>query len=375
MNERYIGLMSGTSMDGIDGVLVDLSTLPGHVLATCHATYPPALRERLLVLAQAPQAPFSELLSLDVAVGRHFAEAAVQVLESAGLTAADVRAIGSHGQTIRHLPGQSPGSSLQIGDPNIIAERSGITTVADFRRRDMAAGGEGAPLVPAFHAAAFAGDACRAVLNIGGIANLTVLNPGGEVLGFDTGPGNLLMDAWAQRHGHGPMDRDGAWAAGGRVDQRLLTRLMDDPYFLRPPPKSTGREHFNLPWLEKRLQGLDPPPPARDVQATLCELTATSIHDALCRHAAQGRELPRELLVCGGGVHNDHLMARLKGLLPAQQIRSTVDVGLDPDLVEAVAFAWLARETLAGRAGNLPAVTGARRAVVLGGIYPGRTGI
>ena len=371
MNERYIGLMSGTSMDGIDGVLVDLSTLPGHVLAACHAAYPPALRERLLVLAQAPRAPFSELLSLDMEVGRHFAETAAQVLESAGLTAAAVRAIGSHGQTIRHLPGQSPGSTLQIGDPNIIAERSGITTVADFRRRDMAVGGEGAPLVPAFHAAAFAGDACRAVLNIGGIANLTVLNPGGEVLGFDTGPGNLLMDAWAQRHGHGPMDRDGAWAAGGRVDQRLLTRLMDDPYFRRPPPKSTGREHFNLPWLEKRLQGLDPPPPACDVQATLCELTATSIREALHRHAAQAREL----LVCGGGVHNDHLMARLRALLPAQQIRSTAALGLDPDLVEAVAFAWLARETLAGRAGNLPAVTGARRAVVLGGIYPGRTGI
>lgn len=297
-------------------------------------------------------------------LGRCFAAVVRRLLRKAGLAPAEIRAIGSHGQTVRHLPGE-PHSSLQIGDPNVIVQETGITTVADFRRRDMAAGGEGAPLVPAFHAAAFAGDRYRVVLNIGGIANLTLLEPGTAVRGFDTGPGNLLMDAWARRHGHGPMDKGGTWAAGGTICRELLALLLHDPYFRRPPPKSTGREYFNPAWLERGLQHLTQAPVPADVQATLCELTAASIAGAIRDHAG-GAE---EILLCGGGVHNRHLMARLAHHLRKHTICTTAALGLNPDLVEATAFAWLAQQTLTGRPGNLPTVTGARHAVVLGGIF------
>ncbi len=366
----YIGLISGTSMDGVDAVVVDFAHPPGTILASHCQSYPEDLRRRLLDLCATQRVSLVEFLELDQAVGHCFAAAALQVLSRAGLPAGTIRAIGSHGQTVYHHPAPPCRSSLQIGDPNVIAETTGIPTVADFRRRDLSAGGEGAPLVPAYHAAVFTTDHPRAVLNLGGIANLTLLTPGRPVRAFDTGPGNVLMDAWAARHGRGPMDRDGAWAATGSVLPRLLERLLEEPYFQRPPPKSTGREHFHLRWLDARLNALSPQPDPADVQATLCELSAASIAAALKRTAPE----VEELLVCGGGVHNARLMARLAAHLPGLSIHSTAKCGLDPDWVEAAAFAWLARQTLAGRTGNLPSVTGAREAVILGGVYAGGAG-
>ncbi|MGH8307500.1 MAG: anhydro-N-acetylmuramic acid kinase, partial [Gammaproteobacteria bacterium] len=287
-------------------------------------------------------------------------------LKQSRLSNQDIRAIGSHGQTVRHRPGGPHPFSLQIADPNIIAARTGIATVADFRRRDMALGGQGAPLVPAFHHAVFADpNETRAVINIGGIANLTLLSAqNGPVSGFDTGPGNLLMDAWSREHLHAPYDENGTFAASGNVDEILLRRLLADEYFQRPPPKSTGREHFSQAWLGKAL--VDTKLPAADVMATLCELTARCIADAV------RKQTPRvsRVLLCGGGIHNAHLVKRLAALLPACELSTTNEFGIAPDWVEAMAFAWLARETLARRPGNLPAVTGAREPAVLGAIYP-----
>ncbi len=372
MSERYIGLMSGTSMDGIDAVLVELSgAAPPRLLTARTSPYETGLRQRLLKLCQKDSVPVEELLQLDTLLGRQFAHAASALLTEAGLNPSAIRAIGSHGQTIRHLPSAPVRSSLQIGDPNVIAELSGITTVADFRRRDMAAGGEGAPLVPAFHRAVFsAADETRVIVNIGGIANITIL-PGSSasmIKGYDTGPGNLLMDAWAAQHLQRPLDHGGQWAASGEADERLLELCLADPYFQRPPPKSTGREYFGLPWLEEKLHQLGDHPAAADIQATLCELSAATIAAAIHGHAPQARKV----LVCGGGVHNDQLLARLRAHLADCTVQSTAAAGIDPDLVEAMAFAWLARQTLHGRAGNVPGVTGASREVVLGGVYQGR---
>jgi len=312
-----------------------------------------------------------ELLQLDTLLGSQFARAARALLAEAGLNPSAIRAIGSHGQTIRHLPSAPVRSSLQIGDPNVIAELSGITTIADFRRRDMAAGGEGAPLVPAFHRAAFsASDESRVIVNIGGIANITILprsNGTSAIKGFDTGPGNLLMDAWAAQHLQRPMDHDGQWAASGEVDKQLLELCLADPYFQRPPPKSTGREYFRLPWLEEKLRRHGDQSTAADIQATLCELSAATIAAAIHGHAPESREI----LVCGGGVHNGHLLARLRAHLANCTVQSTAAAGIDPDLVEAMAFAWLARQTRRGGPGNVPSVTGAQREVILGGIYLG----
>jgi anhydro-N-acetylmuramic acid kinase len=302
---------------------------------------------------------------LDVALGRLFAEAATAVLTAAGHPGSRIRAIGSHGQTVRHRPHTVHPFTRQLGNPSVIAERTGITTVADFRMRDMAAGGEGAPLVPAFHEWLFRAPGMnRAVVNIGGIANATWL-PGDSaaaVIGFDTGPGNTLLDQWIARHRGEPCDRDGAWGAGGRVLNRLLAALLAEEYFTRPPPKSTGRELFHLDWLGRHLDGSESPV---DVQATLAELTARTIALAL-------RTLPapvREIYLCGGGAHNRDLVARLGRQLDGATVATTAALGLDPDWVEAVAFAWLAHQTLAGKPGNLPSVTGATREVVLGGIY------
>ncbi len=351
--------MSGTSLDGLDAALVSFS--PPRLLASHRAPFPASLQRELLALCRPGRDEIRRLMAMDVALGRLSARAVHGLLRKAGIQAEKVRAIGSHGQTIRHNPQGAYPSSLQIGDPNIIAELTGITTVADFRRRDMAAGGEGAPLVPAFHRAIFPADST--VVNIGGMANATCLAMDGR--GFDTGPGNVLMDAWARRHLKAPFDQGGRWAASGRVHQGLLERLLSEPFFARPPPKSTGRELFNLPWLDGILAGMDPIPPG-DVQATLAELTAASIAGALKRWSSPGR-----IWVCGGGVHNAHLMERLACLLSPCPVASTADLGVDPDWVEAMAFAWLARETLNARPGNVPRATGARHPALLGGIYPG----
>ena len=360
----YLGLISGTSMDGIDAVLARFEPAPQLHAALTHP-YPEDLRRRLLELAQGNGATtLDEIGGLDARIAACFVEASLHLLKAAGMSPGDIRAIGSHGQTLRHRPNANPRFTMQLGDPSLIAERTGITTVADFRRADFAAGGHGAPLLPIFHAALFAraGEA-RGVLNLGGIANLTVLQANGDVLGFDTGPANGLLDAWCALHTGAAYDRDGAFAARGQVDRALLERLLEEDYFRAPPPKSTGREQFHLEWLRARLVG-EPCKP-EDVQATLVELTARTVAEAVRVHA----EGVKELLVCGGGTRNPALMHALQGALAPLPVRSTAERGVDPDYVEATAFAWLARERLAGRPGNLPGVTGAKGLRVLGGIF------
>lgn len=368
MSELYLGLMSGTSLDGIDAAVVDLSSATPHVLAAHTQPYSPDLRNQLLELAQGGGTNEVECLGrLDQQLGELFAAAALAVLEQRGLAPSAIRAIGSHGQTVRHRPAGPTPFTLQIADPNLIAERTGITTVADFRRRDMAAGGQGAPLVPAFHACCFRkAEEDRAVLNIGGMANLTLLPADQQlpVSGFDTGPGNVLLDAWIGKQRGESCDRNGDWASTGQVQQSLLHALLQDDYFRMAPPKSTGREKFQLAWLEQRLATFACSP--NDVQATLVALTAETIAAAL--QAAAPRT--QRLLVCGGGVHNNTLMNALSVALADVPVESTAVHGLNPDWVEAAAFAWMAHETLAGRPSNVPSVTGARGPRILGGIYP-----
>ena len=372
MPEYYIGLMSGTSMDAIDAALVDLNDRTPVLRDQLSAPIPPKLRERLIAVAQGGDTTVAQLSELDVRLAHLFADAALALLQQSDTAADKVRAIGSHGQTVYHRPDGPCPTSVQIGDPNIIAERTGITTVADFRRRDMAAGGQGAPLVPALHEAVFRlNDRNRVIVNIGGIANVTLLpaNPLHRISGFDTGPGNGLMDAWIKKHQRKNKDDRGRWAASGEVDEDLLGKMLKDRYFHKAPPKSTGREYFNLAWLEKILKRHKKRLLSKNVQATLCELTAKTISDAILEHAPQ----THEVLVCGGGGHNLALMLRLQLLLDDIRVVSTEEFGVDPDYVEAVAFAWLAKRTLQGRAGNLPSVTGAGHGVILGGIYPGKS--
>ena len=365
-SELYLGLISGTSADGIDVALVRFAA-DGHCELARGRTYrwETALRARLVALGQGGDATsLDELGMLDVQVAHAFADAARELLGEAGIAPTQVRALGSHGQTVRHRPQSEFPFTWQLGDGNAIAERSGITTVADFRRRDVAAGGHGAPLVPAFHAALLRSDAeDRAVLNLGGIANFTLLPTVGAVRGFDTGPANALLDAWCERHTGAAFDAGGAFAAHGEVDQALLARLLDEPWFALPPPKSSGREQFHLDWLQSRLRGDER---THDVQATLLELSAATIATALLSQ----QPATKRVLVCGGGVHNPVLLARIAMMLPEAVVESTALHGLDPDFVEAMAFAWLAREALAGRPGNLPAVTGARGPRVLGVVHP-----
>jgi anhydro-N-acetylmuramic acid kinase len=368
MSDLFIGLMSGTSMDAVDAVLAQID---GGTLKLKHAIshpMPEAIKGQLLALSNAQDDSVDLLARTDIELGHLFAEAVQALLRRAGLEPRQVQAIGSHGQTVRHHPSGPWPYTVQIGDPNCIAERTGITTIADFRRRDMAVGGQGAPLVPAFHAAVLRTSAeDRCVLNIGGIANVTVLPADGQtpVSGFDTGPGNVLLDYWVQRHLGATRDEGGRWARGGTADPSLLQRLLSDAYFRQAPPKSTGREHFNGAWLEQALQELPPTP--RDVQSTITELTARSVAEAVRAYAPS----TRRLLVCGGGSHNTFLMERLAAHLPGAQVQTTDTEGLDPDWVEGLAFAWLAHQTLQGRPGNVPSVTGAHHSVVLGGIYPG----
>ncbi|UGB45530.1 anhydro-N-acetylmuramic acid kinase [Frateuria edaphi] len=361
----YLGLISGTSADGIDVALVSFEQGLPRLRAALTHPWPAALRERVLALAQDLTAFNLDTYGrLDVAVGRHFADAAQALLEINAIARSAVRAIGSHGQTVRHRPGGEAPFTLQIGDPTVIAENCGIDVVADFRRADVAAGGQGAPLLPAVHAMLLGQPgATRVVLNLGGIANITVLGPEGQVLGFDTGPANGLLDAWCLEQRGEPFDRDGAFAAAGKVDAPLLEALLADAYFALPPPKSTGREHFHLAWLlrQPRVALLSP----ADVQATLLELTAHTVADAIEAHAPAATDV----LVCGGGVHNSRLMARLAEWLAPRRVASTAEHGIDPDYLEAAAFAWLARQRVLGLPGNLPAVTGAHGQRVLGALY------
>ncbi|GAB2574095.1 anhydro-N-acetylmuramic acid kinase [Dyella jejuensis] len=362
----YIGLISGTSADGIDAALVRFKQdRPQWIDALTHP-WPNAIRTDILRIAQGETCfDLDEYGHLDVAIGQTFADAVQALLKQSRTPASAIRAIGSHGQTIRHRPSGNYPFTLQIGDPSVIAERSGIDVVADFRRADMAAGGQGAPLLPAVHAMLLATPGrTRVILNLGGIANVTILSANGGVLGFDTGPANGLMDAWCLRHRGEAFDRDGVFAASGQVDEALLANLLRDPYFALRPPKSTGREHFHLGWLDAQLP--TPSLPPADVQATLLELTARSVVDAIDAHANDADEV----LICGGGVHNGALRNRLCALLEPRALTSTAAHGVDPDYLEATAFAWLARQRLLGLPGNLPPVTGARGYRVLGAVYP-----
>lgn len=368
----YIGLMSGTSMDGIDAGLFDLRDRRCATIATHSTPYPGALRTRLLEASRNPdRCTIDEIGELDTWTGREFARAAEELIASSKADRGRIRAIGSHGQTLRHRPRAAHPFTMQIGDANVIAATTGITTVTDFRRRDLALGGEGAPLATAFHGQ-FLADVkeARVVLNIGGIANITVLPAGGgTVCGFDTGPGNTLLDAWIQAKKNLPCDLDGRWANTGRKDEALLARLRDDPYFGAPPPKSTGFEYFNLRWLEGRLspsRGRHAPADA-DVQATLVTFTVATIADAIRAHAPQ----TRRVLVCGGGVNNPLLMHGLTEALPEARIESTAACGVEPGWVEAATFAWLAQRRLDELPGNLPSVTGASSEAVLGAVYYG----
>lgn len=373
MAELYIGLMSGTSTDGVDGVLVDFATPQPTVLAYAEAPFNVALRDTFLALNTSGADELHRAALAANELVRTYARVVSQLLRDAQILPAQVQAIGAHGQTVRHRPQlfDGCGYTLQLNNPALLAELTGITVVADFRSRDVAAGGQGAPLVPRFHQTLFARpDRSVALLNLGGIANLTVLPPLDPanlrlVQGFDCGPANALLDTWCQAHTGAPFDADGAWAAGGKVNAALLQRLLAEPYFALPAPKSTGRDLFNAAWLDARLAGLPPLTP-QDVQTTLTELTAQSCSQAFAQTAPNCLDM----LVCGGGARNGHLMCRLQALLPAVQVRSTQARGVDPQQVEACAFAWLARQTMTGKTGNLSQVTGARGERILGAVYP-----
>lgn len=359
----YIGVMSGTSLDGLDIALIEQDTAV-NLIATHYIPMPESLRVELLSLC----ASGPDEIARSAIAQQNWVTLAAQgvhtLLEQQQLTHHDIRAIGSHGQTIRHEPAR--GFTVQIGNPALLTELTGITVVSDFRSRDVAAGGQGAPLVPAFHEALF-GEAGgnRAVLNVGGFSNLSLIETDKPVAGFDCGPGNVLLDAWIHQQRGDNFDRGGQWAATGKIQPQLLTALLSDPFFLTKGPKSTGREVFNLPWLERHLGRL-PSFSAQDVQATLLELTAQTIVESL--QTAQPQT--ETLLVCGGGAHNTTLMKRIAALLPATRVSSTATRGVDPDWVEAMAFAWLAHCCLEGIAANRPSVTGARGLRVLGAIYP-----
>lgn len=371
--DRYIGLMSGTSLDGVDGVLADFSGEHPAVLADAYVPFSPELRQRFLDLQHAGHDEIHREALAANALAAVYAECVAKLLAAAGLVARDVQAIGAHGQTIRHQPGAHDGIGYtrQSQHPAVLAERTGIDVVADFRSRDIAAGGQGAPLVPAVHRALFGlPDAWRVVCNIGGIANLTVLPPQasdarGAVLGFDCGPGNALMDYWVHTHRDTRYDADGTWARTGRIDETLLARLKVEPFFAAPPPKSTGRDLFNPAWLQQTLGDALNAARPEDVQATLLALTADTITDAVRAHAPQAESL----LICGGGARNGALVARIAEQLPGVRVAPTDDFGVPAHQVEALAFAWLARQCVLRAHGNLHTATGASGGRILGAIY------
>lgn len=364
---RYIGLISGTSRDGVDAALVSFADDAPELEAALCLPYPPALAAELDLLIRSGKRPHpAAKRELDARVAAHFGDAVFQLLEKASVGHADITAIGSHGQTVWHQPDGPAPVSVQLGDPQEIARKTGVVTVGDFRRADIEAGGQGAPLAPLLHRELFVTSptettGSRIVLNLGGIANVSILGGKETVSGFDTGPANCLLDAWISRHLEKPFDRDGRWSSGGAVDPDLLRAMLADSWFARPAPKSTGVEYFNLSWVEGYLRNRSTG--VRDVQATLAELAASSIAAAISPFAVN------DVLVCGGGVHNGDLLQRLRNHLPGIPVRSTTDMGLDPDWIEAVLFAWLARERLAGRAQDTRRITGARRPVLLGSIH------
>ena len=360
--ELFIGLMSGTSLDGVDAALVDLAPAIPRICTTAYLPYPEHLRAEALALHAPLPDELHRAALFSQRLAHLYAEAVHHILAQSGIAAADIRAIGCHGQTVRHRPDQ--GYSLQLNQPALLAELTGICVVVDFRSRDIAAGGQGAPLVPAFHAGAFAHPhQHRVILNLGGIANLTDLAPDHLPCGFDCGPGNMLLDAWIQQQRGLPYDTQGAWAAQGQVLPELLDRLYTHPFFSAAPPKSCGREEFHLAWLTSHLSGHEA---AEDVQATLLMLTCRAICDALAQECHDATEL----YLCGGGAHNTTLRDTLARLLPHIHIMTTDALGIPADCVEAVAFAWLAWRTLQGQPGNLPEVTGALGPRLLGAIYP-----
>ena len=374
----FIGLMSGTSLDGVDGVLVDFSEQKPRVTHVNSAQLAPELRAELLAL-NTPGADELHRAALAAnALVRTYAQVVKALLQVSGLRAAQVKAIGAHGQTLRHRPQMFDGTgyTIQLNNPALLAELTGIDVVADFRSRDVAAGGQGAPLAPFFHQAWFAptSPASQAqsqtvgVLNIGGISNLTVLSPD-ETLGFDCGPGNALMDMWCQQHTGAAFDAGGAWAASGQVNPALLANMLTEPYFALPPPKSTGRDLFNRAWLDQHLAAFATEKPP-NIQATLLELTASPIKYCASSYENSSKLKLQEVIVCGGGAYNSALMQRLQVLMPHSKVISSADRGLPPLEVEATAFAWLARQTVLRNALPLSSVTGARGARVLGCIYP-----
>lgn len=370
----YLGIMSGTSLDGIDLVAVRFNPLP-QLISASSFSLPGPIKQQILQLCSSGSDEIEKMGHLDIALGDLFAQSCNAFIKDQQhlFDKADIAAIGSHGQTIRHRPHNQPLHSftLQIGDANTIAEKTSLTTIADFRKRDMAAGGQGAPLVPAFHKSIFYSPQCnRVILNIGGMANVSLISAdqNAPLIGFDTGPGNVLMDAWINKHRQLAYDADGAWASSGSVDKKLLESFLTLDYFSQPIPKSTGREQFNLAWIEHTLAKTTPSIPDADVQATLLELTAISI----CNEIRRQNFADSEIFICGGGAHNQQLNSRITALLPESLcVKSTRTLGLDPDWVEATAFAWLAQRTLAGMSGNCPTVTGASGERILGAIYQG----
>ena len=365
----YIGLISGTSMDAVDCALIDAAGKRPKVLDADSEPWPVPLRQTLMGLCHASQVSLRELGSTDIAVGRFFATVVQGLLARNELAASEIRAIGSHGQTVWHEPPQDARGlpfTLQLGDPNTIAELTGITTVADFRRRDMAAGGQGAPLVPALHREWFQSKTRdRIVLNLGGIANITWLpKSGSRVLGMDTGPASVLLDGWIQRHRDASYDAGGAWAASACLDEDLLRLMLAEPYFVRPAPKSTGRELFNMAWLDARLAQLERPVPPENVQATLLALSVETISREIEQLSEGG-----DIIVCGGGAGNTAMLQLLAARLPDFKVETSAAYGIDPDFVEAAAFAWFASRTLAGKPIAFEDFTGAAHAVIAGGIY------
>ena len=355
--------MSGTSLDGIDTALVDFSGVQPKLIGTHYRAYLPALKDALMTLHHPAHDELHQAQMIANQLAREYAEATLALLEKTGIAAAQIQAIGCHGQTVRHRP--ELGYTLQLNNAALLAELTRIHVVSDFRSRDIAAGGQGAPLVPAFHDKVLRHPRIhRAILNIGGIANLTDLPCTGDTTGFDTGPGNLLMDAWIAKYRNEPYDKDGAWAAGGKLIPALLKTLLAESFFFAAPPKSTGRDLFNLAWLEKNLSGNEAP---EDVQATLLALTGDSIASAVQRFCAGAKEI----YLCGGGAHNVALISHLQHALPQCLIQKSEVLGIAADWMEAIAFAWLAQQTMHLQPGNLPAATGASHACVLGAIYPG----